>query len=130
MFRMTLTSSQRTKTRSASFHIPFRWVYFAVVSLSLVLSSVGVRPAQAAGLPYFYNEWFTNSTNPDGVVPQDIVVGPDGALWYTEFDSGASYGVVGRISTTGAITEYTLPASMCNPPSGSPPACNSAAFAY
>ena len=32
-----------------------------------------------------------------------VTAGPDGALWFT----GYSGGYVGRISTTGVITEYT-----------------------
>ena len=36
--------------------------------------------------------------------PQGIAVGPDGALWFTE-----SYGnKIGRITTTGAVTEYPV----------------------
>jgi streptogramin lyase len=35
--------------------------------------------------------------------PTGITAGPDGALWFT------AYGVVGRITTAGAVTTYTLP---------------------
>jgi streptogramin lyase len=38
--------------------------------------------------------------------PQDITVGPDGALWFTE----AGTDVIGRITTTGAIQPFALPA--------------------
>jgi virginiamycin B lyase len=40
-----------------------------------------------------------------GSSPQGIAIGPDGALWFT--DSGTN--TVGRITTTGAITEFPLP---------------------
>ena len=40
--------------------------------------------------------------------PQEIVTGSDGALWFTEF--GANPPKIGRITTAGAFTEYTLPA--------------------
>src|SRR4029077_5815269 len=37
--------------------------------------------------------------------PEGIVLGPDGALWFTE--SGASK--IGRVTTGGAFTEYAIP---------------------
>lgn len=37
--------------------------------------------------------------------PGDITVGPDGALWFTEFAANK----IGRITTTGAITEFAVP---------------------
>jgi len=36
--------------------------------------------------------------------PLSIVAGPDGALWFTEYDAGK----IGRITTTGAVTEFPL----------------------
>lgn len=39
--------------------------------------------------------------------PEGIASGPDGALWFTE----AYASKIGRITTAGAITEFTLPAS-------------------
>jgi streptogramin lyase len=42
-----------------------------------------------------------------GSLPEGIVQGPDGALWFTEY-----YGnKIGRINTTGVITEYSIPLS-------------------
>jgi streptogramin lyase len=38
-------------------------------------------------------------------VPQGITMGPDGALWFTE----ALGNKIGRITTAGVITEYTIP---------------------
>jgi streptogramin lyase len=76
------------------------------------------------------NIWFTDGGNnqigrmtPAGVFtgfnlpiagsgPIDITTGPDGALWFTEFE-----GRIGRITTSGAITEFALPA----PPQPVPP---------
>jgi virginiamycin B lyase len=43
--------------------------------------------------------------------PYGITAGIDGALWFTEVGSGSAYGKVGRITTTGQVTEYALPAS-------------------
>jgi virginiamycin B lyase len=37
-------------------------------------------------------------------VPQGIAAGPDGALWFTERFANK----VGRITTTGVITEYAV----------------------
>jgi len=42
-------------------------------------------------------------TAPSG--PQSITAGPDGALWFTE--NGGNK--IGRITTAGAVTEYTVP---------------------
>jgi len=69
--------------------------------------------------------WFTDATTisvdrittagvigkypiPSGRSPGAIALGPDGALWFTE--SGSSDDGIGRITTSGNITEYTLPA--------------------
>ena len=46
----------------------------------------------------------------------DIVAGPDHAMWFPEFNSdqnGNSY--IGRITTTGVITEYLLPTQYAAP---------------
>jgi virginiamycin B lyase len=42
-----------------------------------------------------------------GSSPIDIVVGPDKALWFTEF-----IGQIGRITTSGKITEYPIPGNV------------------
>src|ERR1700736_848009 len=39
--------------------------------------------------------------------PSGITAGPDGALWFTE--SNYPRGKVGRISTTGQVTQYAVP---------------------
>jgi streptogramin lyase len=46
--------------------------------------------------------------------PTDITAGPDGALWFVGIP-----GEIGRITTTGVVTEFPLPA--VPPPSGSKP---------
>lgn len=38
-------------------------------------------------------------------LPGEIVTGPDGALWFTE----GGYNKIGRITTAGSLTEYSLP---------------------
>jgi len=46
---------------------------------------------------------------PYGVGAPGITAGPDGALWFTGYSSNLS--IVGRITTSGSITEDALPAS-------------------
>ena len=41
--------------------------------------------------------------------PQEIVPGPDGALWFTQFNA------IGRVTTAGVFTYYPLPASSGTP---------------
>jgi streptogramin lyase len=43
--------------------------------------------------------------------PNEIAMGPDGALWFTEFSGNK----VGRITTAGTITEYRVPTPASNP---------------
>ena len=42
---------------------------------------------------------------PAGSGPADITAGPNGNLWYTDFETSK----IGEITTTGAVTEYALP---------------------
>ncbi len=43
--------------------------------------------------------------------PADITAGRDGSIWFTELDAGQ----IGRISTAGGITEYTIPTDFSEP---------------
>ena len=45
------------------------------------------------------------SLSTSGFSPNYITAGPDGAMWFTE-----TAGRIGRITTTGTITEFPLPA--------------------
>lgn len=45
--------------------------------------------------------------------PGGITLGPDGALWFTE----SATGKIGRITTAGVITEYTIPSATSPQPS-------------
>jgi streptogramin lyase len=42
---------------------------------------------------------------PKGSVPHEITQGPDGNLWYTDYETSK----IGKITTSGTITEYALP---------------------
>lgn len=44
-------------------------------------------------------------------VPGDIILGPDGAMWFAELSANA----IGRITTTGHISEFKLPAGLFGP---------------
>jgi virginiamycin B lyase len=48
---------------------------------------------------------------PKGSGPQTIVSGPDGALWFTE----TSGDEIGRITTTGVITQFAVPTASSQP---------------
>ena len=41
--------------------------------------------------------------------PANIIVGGDGALWFTESNK------IGRVTTTGTVTEFTIPTSNAGP---------------
>jgi streptogramin lyase len=50
----------------------------------------------------------------DGSTPSGITSGPDGNLWFTEYDAGQ----IGRITPSGTITEYPLPSGDLAGPAG------------
>jgi streptogramin lyase len=43
--------------------------------------------------------------------PQGITVGPDGALWFTEWSAN----MIGRVTTAGVVTEHTVPTASSYP---------------
>ncbi len=45
----------------------------------------------------------------------DITMGPDSAIWFTEPGTNTRNGKIGRITTSGAITEYPIPTSNDGP---------------
>ncbi|OAF05879.1 hypothetical protein AYJ54_02465 [Bradyrhizobium centrolobii] len=55
------------------------------------------------------NPLLTEFTVPESATPLGITTGPDGALWFTEKAGGK----IGRITTTGEVTEFTIPAAKC-----------------
>jgi streptogramin lyase len=56
---------------------------------------------------------FTDYTLPTGAQPSGITTGPDNALWFTDYYGGAD--TVGRVTTSGGITEYPIPTSGAYP---------------
>src|SRR5256885_2235398 len=71
----------------------------ACVVASVLILLVGALPAAAAA------GTITKFKVPTGMsFPNGITTGPDGALWFTE----AGAGKIGRVTTGGAVTEFTL----------------------
>lgn len=64
-----------------------------------LIALVGVLPVAAAAGTITKFKVPTPMSDPDG-----ITTGPDGALWFTE----AGAGKIGRVTTSGVITEFTL----------------------
>src|SRR5207247_1877336 len=56
---------------------------------------------------------FTEYATTTGYTPVAICSGPDGNLWYTEANGSTS--AVGKITTGGSITNYTLTSASANP---------------
>jgi virginiamycin B lyase len=54
------------------------------------------------------NEYPVPTANFSGL--QGITAGPDGALWFCEYASPSATSKIGRITTAGFLTEYTVPA--------------------
>ena len=68
------------------------------------VSKIGHVVTDGTGL----QEFATQTSNAE---PSGITAGPDGALWFTECTTGK----IGRITTTGAVTEITLPNAAASP---------------
>jgi streptogramin lyase len=51
---------------------------------------------------------FTAGITPDAYC-EDITVGPDGNLWFTEYIPTSNLEKIGRITTTGQVTEFSIP---------------------
>jgi streptogramin lyase len=78
-------------------------------------SPTGGSPAALmGGSPAATSSGITEFPLPAGAGPSGITAGPDGNLWFTEFNSST----IGRISPSGKITEFPLPAGAG--PSGGP----------
>src|SRR4051812_34370 len=83
-----------------------RRIRFALVAASLLLA--GLPTGAAADT---LNASFTEYPVAAGASLRDMTAGPDGALWFTERHGEA----IGRITTTGTVTEFPVPTSMENP---------------
>jgi streptogramin lyase len=112
---ITLTSSSPHVTLSTKvLQAPGKQPVFAydgapMWSATITASASGVPPAvlNVAPTPTIYEYALSNA----GAVPQQLVLGPDGNIWFTE--AGAN--LIGTITGTGAITEYTVPTAGAEP---------------
>jgi streptogramin lyase len=76
-------------------------VTFLLLALAfLVPCSASAAPAEVTQFPL-----------PVGSEPEGIAAGPDGSLWFAELGSDR----IGRISTSGQLTEYPLPTPAARP---------------
>jgi virginiamycin B lyase len=76
----------------------------AALALLAAFSPLGVLLPATASAQSVLSEYPIPTSNTQ---PNDIATGSDGALWFTESNSGN----IGRITTTGSITEFPLPNS-------------------
>jgi virginiamycin B lyase len=93
---------------------------FGVSGLFLVAASVllGQNPAPAPPITASITEFplpttgnFPDQCSSGNAAPLRIAAGPDGALWFTESNSNK----IGRIATSGSITEYCIPTPSATP---------------
>lgn len=99
---------------------PKRWIFLAglLVALITLMTGCGGGSANPAGAgsppapssqvktpaPSTITEYPIVSADPS---PVEIAAGPDGNLWFTEFNGAR----IGKITPGGAITEYPIPRS-------------------
>lgn len=83
----------------------YQIIRFVLCSALVALTSVA-SPARAQ-TPSLTN-YFLSRTYAE---VQDIATGPDGGLWFTEYNLGK----IGRITTAGVLTEYAIPGSYPRP---------------
>jgi streptogramin lyase len=84
---------------------PLRFL-ISLVPITLLVVEAASRPAQAIrirGREFPVPTAFS--------APRGITAGPDGNLWFTEFDGNKT----GRVSTTGVFTEYPIPTASSYP---------------
>src|SRR6266849_10306958 len=85
-------------SNSVAERFPRRIAIVAAAALAASAVVINHAPAQAATLTEFAVPTFNS-------VPEGITLGPDGNLWFTEFQAGGGH-QIGRITPTGTITEF------------------------
>jgi len=75
-------------------------MWFTVQGGPSEIGTIGVN-----GGATYYTSGLTSGSNPRG-----ITLGPDGNLWFAEFSADK----IGKITTAGVITEFTIPAQACS----------------
>ena len=94
---------------SSRFRQSLRLMVSSLASLVILLMPLTVQTSVNADTPSFTEYTVPTSGPRDNPDPYSITNGPDGALW---FGYGGSAAGIGRISTTGQITKYTLPSGV------------------
>ena len=78
-----------------------------------ITSGSSPTPTSTQGIKGIFHEY---ALPPSQFVPGTITAGPDGNLWFTEFQYGGT-GKIGRITTAGKISGFPLPTSSNSPTS-------------
>ena len=92
----------RRETRSFRSHVERTWNLLVITVLMTASLLTVVQTSAAAATEQ--QDVVTNYTGPGIDQPAGITVGPDGALWF-----GAATNSIGRITTAGVVTNYTVP---------------------
>ena len=61
---------------------------------------------------------YTRAKEGEEIGPESITTGPEGYVWFTEW--GHNPGRIGKVSTSGTVTEYLLPSEYMNATSITP----------
>ena len=84
----------------------------AGIAGGFVVAFVVAAPVGGVGWPGSAEaQQITEFTTGKNTAPFAITAGPDGALWFTEYQGNK----IGRITTTGQVTEYAIPTSNSSP---------------
>ena len=77
----------------------------------LLLAAIVLLGATAGVATSGLAQTITEFPLPSGSDPNRITAGPDGALWFTEYQNNK----IGRITTAGVVTEFPVPTSASSP---------------
>jgi streptogramin lyase len=77
--------------------------FYVGVALFVGIVALAIHPALSAVTNSSVAEFSTTGQ------PEYITIGPDGNLWFTEFNA------IGRVTGSGVVTEFPLPAGSSNP---------------
>lgn len=77
----------------------------AMITPSIGDVTYGAGAATISGVTPAITEYTVGDLGPPGGWPASITAGPDGAMWFTRVDTAS----VGRITTTGSVTEFSEP---------------------
>ena len=87
-------------------------VAFGLLALVFAQGSLG-QPGPELGTSLSARQYSTFPVPTHNALPYDITAGPGGNLWFTEYGAGK----IGRITPSGAITEFKIPTPGAGGPS-------------